>query len=106
MTRRSLYSLAAITLLGLVVLRFPLFHVKPLPDTKKNQQSHSFEPAATATAFWQNKLVSSAEQAIPISQLWKALASGAAARKQFGHSPGMSSVTYFLVQGSGKITRI
>jgi predicted lipoprotein len=106
MNKRFLWAAAAFIGLGILFWLFPLFHIVPIREAKKQQQDAPFDAPGFARNFWKDKFIPAADHATPLSDLWKALASDpAAARKKFGYSPGMSSVAYFLVQGSGKITR-
>jgi predicted lipoprotein len=106
MNRRPLLALALPLLLGILLWRVPLFHIIPLRQTQQQQRNAALDATAFARDFWKDKLLPATDQATPVSELWKALASDpVAARKEFGHSPGMSSVAYFLVQGSGKVTK-
>jgi predicted lipoprotein len=101
-----LWGFTSLAALALLFWLFPLFHVVPLRQAQQQQQSQNFDHALFARNFWKEKLLPATEISPRISELWNALANDpAAARKQFGHSPGMSSVAYFLVQGSGRIAK-
>src|SRR5262245_52176684 len=108
MNKRLLWWMfASLIVPGVLFWCFPLFHVVPLHEAAKQQQNAAFDAAAFASNFWKTKLLPAADRATSTPDLWKALASDqAAARKKFGHSPGMSSVAYFLVQGSGTIASV
>ena len=107
LSKRPLWVLASLIVVSVLVWRFPLFHVVSLRQAQKQQQNTAFDAAATARAFWQDKILPASEHGIGLTELWKALATDpTAARKKFGHSPGISSVTCFLIQGSGKISKV
>jgi predicted lipoprotein len=106
MNRRLLLVFASLLALAVLLWLFPLFRVVPLRQAQQRQQSTAFNRTTFATAFWKDKLLPATEHAPHLSELWTAFAKDpAAARKQFGHSPGMSSVAYFLVRGSGRISK-
>jgi predicted lipoprotein len=106
MNKRLLSVFALLIGFGVLFWFFPLFHIVSLHQVAKQQQNAVFDANVLAREFWKIKLLPAVDHATPISDLWKALAADpVAARKKFGHSPGMSSVTYFLIQGSGKITK-
>src|SRR5215510_2550322 len=98
LNKRLLWALASLIALGVLFWRFPLFHVVALsPGTKPG--SVAVNASDSARAFWKDTLLPAADHAISISELWKASVHDlAGARKKFGQSPGMSSITYFLVQ--------
>jgi predicted lipoprotein len=107
MKSRLVWAFALLVGLAVLFRLFPLFHVVSIQTAQKQRQSATSIPAAFAADFWKNKLLPATDHATPISELWKALAADpAAARKKFGQSPGMSSVTYFLVRGSGKVAKV
>jgi predicted lipoprotein len=100
---------AVLSLISLAVIFwfFPLLHIVRIDASRGGSSTGPLNSAALAQNFWKEKLVAAAEKSPAISDLWKALADNpAGAQKKFGHSPGMSSVTYFLVQGTGKVTAI
>jgi predicted lipoprotein len=98
---------AAALALAVLFWRFPLFRVVPLDHAQQQHRSTALDHRAFASTFWKDKLLPTSERAPALSDLWTALATDpAAARKRYGHSPGMSSVTYFLVQGSGRVAKV
>jgi predicted lipoprotein len=105
--RCALSWLGATVIVASLCWLFPPFHVVPLRDARQQQQRGVFNAATFAAAFWDNQLLPAAGQATLATEVLSALAHDPeAARKRFGHSPGLSAGCYFFVKGSGQITAI
>ena len=101
---RGLGWLLAALFVALFFWLLPPFHIIPLGQEKKPAR---FDPATFAREFWTGKLLPATGKATPLGDLLPLLATDpAAARKHFGRSPGISSSTYFFVQGSGEVIAV
>jgi predicted lipoprotein len=86
---------------------FPAFHLLPLGRTAAPAGKNDFNAQAFAAEFWEAKLIPASEKAADIGSLLAALQkSPKEARMRFGHSPGMSSTTFFFVKGSGDVVAV
>jgi|SRR6516164_451742 predicted lipoprotein len=106
MNRRVIRWLAALLFLALIFWLFPPFHIVRL-GSEHTKPATNFNPAEFATNFWHAKLLPACDKAPQLKELLQLLNHDpAAARQQFGHSPGLSSTTLFLVQGTGHVTAL
>ncbi len=66
-----------------------------------------FDAHAFAQDFWNTNLSVNINNATEVSELLAALDKDPKnARARFGHSPGMTSTTFFFVKGSGEVSAI
>jgi len=86
---------------------FPLFHVLPLREGSAPRGLADFNARAFAEDFLATKLIAATDKATDVSELLAAIRKDPKdARARLGHSPGMSSTTYFFVKGSGEVSGI
>src|SRR5205809_687423 len=105
--KRGLAWIAGLAVLLGFCRLFPPFHIVPLRQAQEKQQQGAFDAPAFAGEFWQKKLLPATGRAVDITGLLAALGQDPnAARQRFGHSPGLSTTTYFFVKGSGRIISV
>jgi len=106
MNGRVIRRLLAVLVLGAVLWLFPPFHIIRL-KSRPVERPATFDPAAFAADFWQSTLPPACGRAPQLADLLQLLnRDPGAARKRFGHSPGLGSTTLFLVQGSGRVNAV
>src|SRR5262249_23363455 len=106
MNGRVIRWLGAFLFLGLIFRLFPPFHIARL-KSEGSEHAASFAPAQFATNFWRANLLPACDKAPRLADLVEFLnRDPAAARRQFGHSPGLSSTTMFLVRGTGHVAAL
>src|SRR4051812_8473271 len=92
---------------ALICCLFLVFHIVPLRQAAERQRAAAFDAKAFARNFWDTRLLPACEQATPLAQLLPAMAQEPErARKELGHSPGLTANAYFFVKGDGQITAL
>jgi predicted lipoprotein len=99
----------AIAVAGLAVVFWcmPLFHIVSLQSVREQAAATMFDAAGYADQFWQGPLLEMTGEAVDAAELLKAFELDyAAAAERHGHRLGMSSTSYFMVSGRGRITAV
>ena len=99
--------LSLIVLVVVLFWPFPAFHIVPLGQASARDGWNDFNAQAFAQQFWKTKLIPAFDQATDAAELLPALEKDPKeARSRFGHLPGMSSTTFFLVKGTGEVVAV
>jgi predicted lipoprotein len=103
---RRIGWLVGLIALALLFWRFPAFRVTGLQDAARDG-AVGFDARAFAAEFWKTNLLRNANDATDVSELVAALEKDTKhARARYGHSPGMTSTTFFFVKGSGEVLEV
>lgn len=80
-------------------------HFERLDKAREQVQAESFDPAAYARDFWDNKLMKNLDQAVDAQALLELLNTDIKqAKDKYGRTLGISSVCCFLLSGQGTVT--
>ena len=86
---------------------FPLFHIVPLAKAQQEKAAEKFNPEQFAEKFWSEHLLQSLDKAVPAEVLLPAIQGDpVAARKEYGHTLGMSESYTYFVSGTGRVVSV
>jgi predicted lipoprotein len=106
MNRPLLWLMAVLVLAGLCWV-FPLFHVVPLAQAAKEKAAATFNPSTFAEKFWDERLLTSLDQAVRAEELLPAIQTDpAAAKAKFSRSVGVSESYTYFVSGTGRVLAV
>ena len=102
----ALWAAAAACIAALLCFA-PLFRVVPLKTARQQSAGAAFDAPAFAEKFWNERLLKSADQAVDVGALCAALEHDRkAARARHGRSPGLSTIHYYFVSGTGRVASV
>ena len=105
-SRAFRYVIAAVVL-AVLFWFMPLFHIVSLESAREQEAAAVFNAADYVDEFWQGSLLESAGNAVDTAELLAAFERDyAAAADLYGHRLGMSSTSYYLVSGQGRIIAV
>lgn len=94
----------------LLIIGFLLYNsvfFEKLDTRKKNQALQNFDSKAYVFQFWHEKLPTAVARSIPVIDVITGLNTDIVQTGQkFGHTLGLGSTYYFLLQGEGKVLKI
>jgi len=86
---------------------FPLFRVVPLAQAVRERAAATFDPAAFAEKFWNERLIPSLDKAVKAEVLLPAIqADAAGAKKNFSRSVGVSESYTYFVAAQGRVLAV
>lgn len=86
---------------------FPLFHIHSLDEIERNRALEQFNPEMFTKEFWNNQLLLSSEQAVPIQTLIPLINNNPEkAKEDYSNAMGIGSLYYYFVKGSGYVKNI
>lgn len=82
----------------------PLFHIVLLQAARQQSSAAAFNATTFVEKFWDERLLKATGQAVDAKTLLAAIGQNReAARKKFGHSPGLGGSYYYFVAGTGHV---
>lgn len=99
--------IGVVLLLAVVGYLFPLFHLHKLDEIEQKRKMKQFDPETISREFWDNQLLHSMDQAVPIQTLIPLIESNPEkAKEDYSNTIGIGSVYYYYVKGSGYVKSI
>jgi len=94
----------ASTLMLVVTIWFPLFHVVSLKAVTAEKKAVTFNAPDFAEGFWTNQVIPALPGTVKADVLIAAIQTDpAAAKKKYGHSVGLSDGYFYFFSGSGQV---
>lgn len=94
-------------LLVLAGCLFPLFHIHKLDEIERKRKMEQFDPKTFSKDFWNNQLLKSLDQAVPIQTLMTLIENDSdQAIKKYSNTIGIGSVYYYYLKGTGYVQSI
>lgn len=102
MRRHRFYLVLGVA--GLLVWAFPPFHVRSLKAVRQARENRKFDPGEFAPAFWNEKLLPTAENAADAAKVLEQIATEPkVVREQFGRTVGVGSSYFLFLRGGGRV---
>jgi predicted lipoprotein len=104
---RFILPIIVIALAAAATWRFPLLRIVPLQERGAQKRSETFDAAAYAADFWDERLNPALAEAADAATVMAALKDDpVAAREEHGRTIGLSRATFFFVRGHGTIIAV
>lgn len=105
--KRAAVILCLLLAAGLLVWKFPLFHVVRLDASRAADKQAAFDATTFVARFWKDRLLPSLDAAADAQTVLSAMDENRqAALTKFGRKTGVGRTTLLLVQGDGLILHI